>query len=176
MANHTTEDRITKLVARFTHIGETRMRDLPIYNHHLEVEAVGFQPTDNGWLGVLITPWFINVILLPEQKSLANLPLGEKITHKLVSGEYVFTVGEDDELGCYDFITVASPTRNYKTQEAARDASEKVLHKLLTPPEEYQEGIPEPPMQFVSAEQKSKHRRAFLRGLVGKEPESDITE
>ncbi|MDH3948271.1 MAG: [NiFe]-hydrogenase assembly chaperone HybE, partial [Gammaproteobacteria bacterium] len=110
MSNHAAEDRVTKLVDRFTHIGVTAMRDLPIYNHNLEVEAVGFQPTDNGWLGVLITPWFINVILLPEQKSAASLPLGEKLTHELVSGEHVFTVGEDEELGCYDFITLASPT------------------------------------------------------------------
>ena len=176
MSNHDTEDRITKLVERFTHIGETAMRDLPIYNHNLEVEAVGFQPMENGWLGVLITPWFINVILLPEQKSSASKPLGEKLTHELASGEHEFTVGEDDELGCYDFITLASPTLKYKSQHAARAAAEKALHKLLTPPEEYQEQIPEQPVQFVSTEQKGKKRRAFLRGLLGKDAATDKAE
>ncbi len=174
MSNHVTEDRITKLVTRFTHIGETGMRDLPIYNNHLEVEAVGFRRTENGWLGVLITPWFINVILMPEQKSASNVPLGNKRTHELASGEHVFTVGEDEELGSYEFITLASPTFKYKSQQAARDISEKALLKLCTPPEEYQEEVPEQAVQFVSAEQKNKQRRAFLRGLLGKQsnPES----
>ena len=172
MSNDIKEDRITKLVERFTHIGETGMRDLPIYNHNLEVEAVGFQSTDKGWLGVLITPWFINVILLPEQKSAASLPLGEKVTHELASGEHVFSVGEDDEVGSYDFITLASPTLQFKSQQAAREAAEKALTKLLTPPEEYQEQIPEQPVEFVSPEQKGKQRREFLRGLLGKDDSS----
>lgn len=169
MADHAKEDRITRLVERFTHIGETGMRDLPIYNHHLEVEAVDFQLTENGWLGVLITPWFINVILLPEQKSAASVPLGEKVTHELASGEHVFSVGEDDELGHYDFITLASPTLNFKSQHVAREAAEKALTKLRTPPNEYQEEIPEQPVEFVTPEQKGKQRREFLRGLLGKD-------
>ena len=168
MADHVKEDRITRLVERFTHIGLTAMRDLPIYNHNLEVEAVGFQPTDNGWLGVLITPWFINVILLPEQRSAATVPLGDKVTHELASGEHEFSVGEDDELGRYDFITLASPTLNFKSQLAAREAAEKALAKLTTPPDEYQEQIPEQAVEFVSPEQKGKQRREFLRGLLRK--------
>jgi [NiFe] hydrogenase assembly HybE family chaperone len=168
MADHVKEDRISKLVERFTHIGETAMRDLPIYNHNLKVEAVGFQPTDNGWLGVLVTPWFINVILLPEQRSAATVPLGDKVTHELASGEHEFSVGEDDELGRYDFITLASPTLNFKSQQAAREAAEKALAKLTTSPEEYQEQIPEQAVEFVSPEQKGKQRREFLRGLLRK--------
>lgn len=176
MSDQVTEDRITKLVQRFTHIGDTGMRDLPIYNHNLAVEAVGFQPMENGWLGVLITPWFINVIYLPEQKSAASKSLGEKLSHKLASGEHEFTVGEDDELGYYDFITLASPTLMYKSQQAARTAAEKALCKLLTPPEEYQEQIPEQPVQFITPEQKGKQRRKFLRGLLGKDATSDPTD
>jgi [NiFe] hydrogenase assembly HybE family chaperone len=160
------EDRILHLVERFTHIGETAMCDLPIYNHALEVDAIGFESTEAGWLGVLITPWFINVILLPKQTQEATIPLGEKVTHELVSGEHEFTVGEDDELGRYDFITLASPTLRYKSHQAARDAAQKALVKLLTPPDEARAVIPEQPVHFVSAEQKGKERRAFLRGLI----------
>ena len=176
MSNQVTEDRITKLVQRFTHIGDTGMRDLPIYNHNLEVEAVGFQLTDKGWLGVLITPWFINVILLPEQKVAASVPLGEKVTHELPSGEHVFTVGEDDEVGGYDFITLASPTLKFKSQQLAHDAAKKALTKLLTPVDEYQEQVPEQPVQFVSTEQKGKQRRKFLRGLLGRDSAAKTTD
>jgi len=176
MSDQVREERITKLVERFTHIGETGMRDLPIYNKNLQVEAVGFQSTDKGWLGVLITPWFINVILLPEQKSAATLPLGEKVTHELVSGEHVFSVGEDEELGHYDFLTLASPNLNYKSQKAACTAAEKALAKLLTPADEYQEQTPGQPVQFVPTEQKGKQRRKFLRGLLGKDGASETAE
>ncbi len=160
------EARVRQLVERFSRIGETTMRDLPIYNHALQVEAIGFQTTQTGWLGVLITPWFINVMLLPQQKQQAALPLGEKVSHTLPSGEHEFTVGEDDEMGCYDFLTLASPTLRYKTHQAARDAAYKALGKLLAPPEETDAAIVEQPVHFVSAEQKGKARRAFLRGLI----------
>lgn len=161
------EKRIRQLVQRFTHIGETAMRDLPIYNHALQVEAIGFEATKAGWLGVLITPWFINVMLLSEQKQKAKVPLGEKVTHKLPSGEHEFSVGEDDELGHYDFLTLASPTLRYKSHQAAHDAAQKALNKLLTPLEQAGTETPEQPLHFVSVEQTGKARRAFLRGLVG---------
>jgi [NiFe] hydrogenase assembly HybE family chaperone len=160
------EARVHQLVERFTHIGESAMRDLPIYNHSLEVDAVGFKIIDEGLIGVLITPWFINVMLLPRQKQKAAVPLGEKVTYSLVSGEHEFIVGEDDELGRYDFITVASPTLRYKSHQAARDAAYKALEKLLTHPEKTEVKTVEQPMHFVSPEQKGKERRAFLRGLI----------
>jgi [NiFe] hydrogenase assembly HybE family chaperone len=170
------EDRILQLVERFTHIGETAMRELPIYNHALQVDAIGFKPMAAGWLGVLITPWFINVVLLPKQKQEATIPLGEKVTHELISGEHEFIVGEDDELGRYDFLTLASPTLKYKSHQAACDAAQKALTKLLTPADEARTAIPEQPVHFVTAEQKGKERRAFLRGLIPGERPSDVND
>jgi len=169
-------ERIHQLVKRFAHIGETAMRDLPIYNHALQVDAIGFKPMAAGWLGVLITPWFINVMLLPKQKQEATIPLGEKVTHKLISGEHEFTVGEDDELGRYDFLTLASPTLKYKSHQAARDVAHKALAKLLTLPDEAGTAVPEQPVHFVTAEQKGKERRAFLRGLIPGERPADISD
>jgi len=166
LASQPGEERIRQLVQRFTHIGNTAMRDLPIYNHALQVDAIGFEATRTGWLGVLITPWFINVILLPLQRQETTVPLGDKVTHELASGEHEFSVGEDDELGRYDFITLASPTLRYKSHQAARDVAQKALVKLLTHPDEAGTAIPEQPVHFVTAEQKGKERRAFLRGLI----------
>ena len=34
-------------------------------NPAVEVEAVGFAPWDAHWLGVMVTPWFMNLMLLP---------------------------------------------------------------------------------------------------------------
>ena len=38
-------------------------------NPALSVEAVGFRPWDEHWLGVLVTPWFMNLWLMPRVAS-----------------------------------------------------------------------------------------------------------
>ena len=53
------------MARRFERIGAEQMRDLPIYNHAIDVEAIGFHPWGPGFIGVLITPWFMNLMLLP---------------------------------------------------------------------------------------------------------------
>ena len=55
------------LVAVFRQIAETRMQGLSICNPALAVEAIGFRQRDDGhWAGVLITPWGINLLCLPD--------------------------------------------------------------------------------------------------------------
>ena len=55
------------LVASFERIGRESMRGLPFYNEALSVEAVGFERFGDAWLGVLITPWFMNLMLVSDQ-------------------------------------------------------------------------------------------------------------
>jgi hypothetical protein len=62
------EKRVSKLVSRFKQIGDEHIRDLPIYHRPLQVEAVDFQQCAQGWIGVLITPWFMNVMLMPRDE------------------------------------------------------------------------------------------------------------
>ena len=54
---------IDKLSRRFERIAQERMQGLPFYNNKLHIEALGFTEIEPGYMGVLITPWFINVIL-----------------------------------------------------------------------------------------------------------------
>ena len=48
-----------------TRIQRERMADIPLLNPALEVQAVGFSVWEAYCLGVLITPWFMNLMLLP---------------------------------------------------------------------------------------------------------------
>ena len=59
--------RVKALVASFERIGRESMRGLPFYNESLSVEAIGFDRFGDGWLGVLITPWFMNLMLVSDQ-------------------------------------------------------------------------------------------------------------
>jgi len=51
------------------------------------VEAVGFRPWHEHWLGILITPWFMNLVLMPRVSAMWNsIGAGE-------SRHYVFPAG-----------------------------------------------------------------------------------
>jgi [NiFe] hydrogenase assembly HybE family chaperone len=161
------------LTDRFRWIGDNRMSDLPIYHHGLDVEAVGFEATDEGWFGVLITPWFMNAMLFPlEPESLDTLELGTRVSGHLPSGEHTFMIGEDEELGRYKFIPLASPMLGYSGQEAAREAAKSELVKLLTPPSDNPDMIaPAAPVQFAqnqADEPENSDRRAFFGRFGGK--------
>mgnify|MGYP001814253966 CR=1 FL=1 len=166
------KDIIDNLVARFQQIGVERIFGLPIYNDALNVEAVEFQSCDGGLIGVLITPWFMNIMLLPEDTSpWQTQELGVKVKYKLDSGEHEFVIGEDEEVGRYLFRTVTSPTHCYKKQIAAINSGKKALSALLAPPEKEKEEIPANSQQveFTSNTPEEKHnsgRREFLRNIV----------
>jgi len=163
-----TQARVSALVARFTHIGEERMRDLPIYHHALHVEAVGFQPWEDGSIGVLITPWFMNVMLLAGNKNRwRSLGVGEKVVQKLPSGEHEFVVGEDEALGVYLFRSLASPMFRFKTQAQARNAAVVALQRLMTAAAAGEESETSKDGKQIDAPGgQDLGRRAFLRRLL----------
>ena len=153
---------IEKLVCRFRQIAEQRMQGLPFYNEQLQVEALGFTQIDSGYLGVLITPWFINAILLFKSRPLNPAVVGHRYVHRLPSGEQHFMIGEDEELGRYDFISLASPTGKFKTQQQARRFALQKLDGLLMSVAEQQPD--EYAVHFVSSPEKGMSRRRFLAG------------
>jgi rubredoxin len=57
--------RAAQLEAAFRAVAR-RMEGLPIVNAALEVEAVGFAPWEGRWLGVMLTPWCMNLMLVPQ--------------------------------------------------------------------------------------------------------------
>ena len=57
--------RVLALIELFQRI-DAGMRDLPIYNDKIAIEAIGFRRFDDAeLLGVVLTPWFMNMITLP---------------------------------------------------------------------------------------------------------------
>jgi [NiFe] hydrogenase assembly HybE family chaperone len=128
------ENHISNLVKRFTQIGDEHIRNLPIYHRPLQVEAADFQPWAPGWIGVLITPWFMNVMLLPRDKNQwQSLALGQKHVQKLPAGEQEFVVGGDVELGSYLFRSLASPMLGFSSQNDARQVAHDALRRLMVP-------------------------------------------
>jgi [NiFe] hydrogenase assembly HybE family chaperone len=157
------ESRIAELVAQFRQIGATQMRDLPIYNACLDVEAVGFQALGERWVGVLITPWFMSAILLPSIKTaLDNGKLGQTSQEVLPSATRAFMSGGIETVGSYKSHPLYSPMGAFTSQEDARHEAQVRLIALLAPPAEMPKDAPT--TQGASPQPAPDlGRRAFLR-------------
>lgn len=98
-----------------------RMEGLDLVNPALSVEAVGFAPWGAHWLGVMLTPWFMNLTLLPRNPR-AWLPLetGAKRRYAFPAGEYEFVGADDPVLGAYQVCSLFSPVHEFADHETAR--------------------------------------------------------
>jgi [NiFe] hydrogenase assembly HybE family chaperone len=126
--------RLPALVATFTRIAAD-MADLPFYNAALSIEAVGFQPFGSESLGVLITPWFMNLMLIPAQaEAYAEDRNGAKRVVEFPSGPQTFLHGGTEDFGMFWSRSLASPMDAYRSQPQVRAAARLALTRLLAPP------------------------------------------
>ena len=51
----------------FNRIHLENMQGIPILNPVIEVQALGFQEFEGRVLGIIITPWLMNVVILPRE-------------------------------------------------------------------------------------------------------------
>lgn len=123
---------VQRLQTVFRRIEQERMQGVSILNPSLHVEAVGFSPWNGYWLGVLVTPWFINLVLLPaEPKAMPPAAPGEYITFTFPSGAYDFLTGDEEGLGPYLSCSLFSPVLEFADQEAARATAVSALQLLF---------------------------------------------
>jgi [NiFe] hydrogenase assembly HybE family chaperone len=126
--------RVAELVASFERIGRESMQGLPFYNEVLSVEAVGFERFGEGWLGVLITPWFMNLMLISDQPiPYAEAANGEKRSIELPGGSLTLLCGGTEDFGMFHAHSIASPMDVYKSQNQACAAARRALASMRTP-------------------------------------------
>ena len=126
--------KVADLVARYQAIYEERMRDLPIVNPKLAVEAVGFDQWEEKDLGILITPWFMNLVVLPDSDRLVDLPQGDRVECRFPSGPCELTVYQDEELGTYLAAVLFRTVADFPDQDVARAVAEEALAQILAEP------------------------------------------
>jgi len=116
-----TENPASVLASAFRAVYEERMQGLPFINPALSVEAVDVQPWNGHWLGVLITPWFMNLMLLPDDDAAwPALRPGEKCEKSFPAGVFEFIAGHEDTLGEYLACSLFSPMFEFADHETAR--------------------------------------------------------
>ncbi len=129
--------RVARLETRFGEI-DGAMRGLPIHNPALAIKAVDFRPfASDAWIGVLLTPWFMNVIILPEAPTeVALAEIGTKVTIDLPAGKTVFVVGGDNLIGRYLMHSLISPVLGFANQAQAEAEARRRFAAVMNPPAE----------------------------------------
>ncbi len=168
---------VERLQQVFAHILATRMQDVPILNRSLHVEAVGFRLWQGRWIGVLVTPWMINLVLLPgPDLALQVLRLDEKQNWEFPSGSYEFMGLNEAELGTCHICPLISPVDEFASHEQAITVAQKIVTELFAEEKtehahEHQltDMLEQTRLQGESLANKPVSRRDFLRApFVGR--------
>ncbi len=120
--------------AVFQEIHAARMKGVPFVNGSLSVKAVGFRIHEGRVIGVLVTPWFMNIILLPGvNEDWSGLPTGTRELLEFPSGIYEFLSAERPETGPYKACSLFSPMFDFSSMLQAVETAEAVIPALLDP-------------------------------------------
>jgi [NiFe] hydrogenase assembly HybE family chaperone len=129
------DDPTAWLEAHYRHVWETRMRDLPFVNAALAVEAIGFQRIEGDWLGVVITPWFVNLVLVYGGGQLwGDIPAGERRYLNLPCGTMQFIADDDPDIGPYQYCPLIAPVDKLPDMATARFVAADAIKTVFTAP------------------------------------------
>lgn len=168
------EERVVALERTFVRIQNERMSDVPILNPALRVQAIGFMEWQRLYLGILITPWFMNIMLLSgDGDKWRDLRTGQTCLQHLPSGDYEFLVGEESGIGKYQACSLFSPVFEFDSHDTAVTVAEKSLESILRDKEK----DPDPAVKSTDRHQdktilqRDISRRDLLRGRLSGEYE-----
>jgi len=150
----------------FERVRRERMSGLPFVNDALRVEVVGLRRWRGLWLGVLVTPWFMNLLLLPGDGAAtdgeppacwSSLGIGDCAAFVFPSGRFEFIAGREAEAGEYLSCSLFSPMFEFADHETARQTAEACLVALF----DASATTPDP---GVDPKPTAVSKREFLRG------------
>ena len=125
-------DLTDRLQALYARIERERMTDVPMLNPAIGIHAIGFRRWQQSYLGVMVTPWFMNLLLLPgKDENWDEMPVLSRSTHVFPSGRYEFTVGHEAELGRYQMCSLFSPMFEFADDAAAVETAHAVIAALM---------------------------------------------
>ncbi|MBS1190330.1 MAG: hypothetical protein H6R10_2122 [Rhodocyclaceae bacterium] len=161
------EDPTTFLEAHYRLVWKTRMADLSFVNPALGIAAVGFRRHRGDWVGVMVTPWFLNLFLISGGGELwGDIPAGERRYLELPCGTLQFIADDDPDLGPYQYCPLIAPVTHLPDMASALAAAGDALRTAFAaPPSPTAPATPEPEAAKTDP---VPSRRAFFRRLAGK--------
>lgn len=129
---HILQAKVALLGTTFNTIYKERMNDIPIVNDDIKVHVVGFQQWQNSYLCIMITPWFMNLMLLPgETENWDDKHETTSESHTFPSGNYQFHVGFEPDIGKYQMCSLFSPMFDFADNAAAVETAEVAVKELM---------------------------------------------
>ena len=170
------DDPSAALVDFYARVWREQMQELPFVNPALAVEAVGFRRYQGDWVGIVVTPWFVNLLLLPGGGALwHDLPAGEQRAVDFPVGRLEFIADRDPvrapALAAFQYCPLIHPVQHLASPAMARQAAEAALAALLVPPAAPAEAPPAAAERSATSPPLA-GRRGFLRQLTGRRGES----
>lgn len=123
-----------RLVRFFDGVLDDRVRGMPIANPRLRVEAVGFAAIGNDQLGVLIAPWFMNLVLVPGDDDFEHHASGDRQRVELPGETIDFQVARHAGVGTYLSTPLFHSVAEFPDQKTARRIALEILASLRRPP------------------------------------------
>ena len=137
--SHIPSPRVQAIERAFTNIAHTRLSGVPVLNPALHVQAIGFGPEPDDadmLLGVLVTPWFMNLVRLPTLAAAPGntlLAVGQKGIRAAGNESFEFVGACEADLGAFEVCSLFSPMFQFANHAAATDTANEVLNQLRTP-------------------------------------------
>jgi [NiFe] hydrogenase assembly HybE family chaperone len=153
------------LVAYYQALWERGELDMTAINPALAIEAIGFIRYQGDWLGVVVTPWFLRLFLMPGGGSLwGDIPVGQTRYLNLPAETMQFIADAAPQFGSFQYATLLESTGLIADMAAARRMALRVMQNFgYLPPTAESTSPAEVPASATGVS-----RRGFFRRLVGK--------
>lgn len=123
------------LEACFARIERERLFDVPLLNPALRVQVGAIERWDGQWLATLVTPWFLNLILVAgDAGRWRSAAEGERVFHRFAAGELAFLGSTEPELGEFQCCSLMSPMGPFANQAGALATARAALPLLHVAP------------------------------------------
>lgn len=129
---NTLAERVQALQQAFERIACTRMADLPLNNPRLDVATVDFLADGEAAfaLGVLVTPWCMNLLRLPLRHGIEVLAVGQTGARDIGTRRFDFIGAHEPGLGPFEASSLFSPMFEFASQAAAVATAQEALKEL----------------------------------------------
>lgn len=152
-----------RLAETYKKIWATSMRDVPICNSALDVEPIGFRAYSDSAVGIVVTPWFMNLVMVAPTGEADSSGVGAVSPMRLPAGEPDGVAAWLDGFGALRACSLFSPMFDFVDMAVARAVAEEAMKAFFTspPPDD-------PPRQTTRM-----GRRALLSGRF--HPEEQVS-
>ncbi|MDV7025012.1 hydrogenase-2 assembly chaperone [Atlantibacter subterranea] len=142
------------LEAQFNRVAGQQMADLPFYQAHMPIKACGFQLFEGQWVGAMLTPWMLELVVLPgPDQQWPRRQVGSRLALTFPAGDMAFRVGELTPELHYVACSLMSPLDPHLNAEQAITLTENSVSLALSLPVQRDAPV-------------NMSRRALLRGKV----------